>query len=91
MRSADLNLDEDPETGFGETPWEHFTHEKWMAVNGTWNGTPQRIVWTGSENWSDKSLYNDEVTLGVVGNGAHRGYARHFETMWGSSRYTRPL
>ena len=34
------------------------------ALDGTWNGTRQKIVWTGSENWSDKSLYNDEVTLG---------------------------
>ena len=91
LRSADLNLDYNSETGFGETPWEHFTHEKWMALNGTWNGTPTRSVWTGSENWSDKSLHNDEVTLQIPRANAHRAYARHFDMMWSSRTYTRPL
>ena len=91
LRSADLNLDDDEETGFGETPWEHFTHEKWMSLDGTWNGAPYRVVWTGSENWSDKSLHNDEVTLQIPRDGAHRSYARHFDMMWNSKTYTRPL
>jgi phosphatidylserine/phosphatidylglycerophosphate/cardiolipin synthase-like enzyme len=91
LRSADLDLDDDKETGFGETPWEHFTHEKWMAVNGTWTGAPYRGVWTGSENWSNKSLQNDEITLQIPRTGAHNAYARHFDAMWNSKRYTRPL
>lgn len=91
LRSADLDTDQNSETGFGETPWEHFTHEKWMSLNGTWNGTPTRTVWTGSENWSDQSLHNDEVTLTIPRAGAHHAYARHFDLLWGSSRYTRPL
>ncbi len=91
MRTADLNTDEDPETGFGETPWEYFTHEKWMALNGTWAGKGRRIVWTGSENWSNKSLQNDEVTLGIDRAGAHNAYARHFDAMWSNPNRTRPL
>jgi len=91
MRTADLDTDEDPETGFGETRWEHFTHEKWMALNGTWGGQGRRIVWTGSENWSNKSLQNDEVTLGVDRAGAHNAYARHFDAMWRNPYRTRPL
>jgi phosphatidylserine/phosphatidylglycerophosphate/cardiolipin synthase-like enzyme len=91
MRSADLNTDGDSESGFGETPWEHFTHEKWMTLNGTWKGTPQRVVWTGSENWSNKSLQNDEVTITIPRKAAHNSYVRHFEAMWGSKRYTRPI
>ncbi|MGI8901963.1 MAG: phospholipase D-like domain-containing protein [Nocardioides sp.] len=82
MRSADLDLDGDPESGFGETAWERFTHEKWMALNGHWDGRDQRIVWTGSENWSDKSLINDEVTLQIPKTGAHRAYAQHFDYLW---------
>ena len=91
LRSADLDLDDDQETGFGETPWEHFTHEKWMSLSGTWNGAPYRVVWTGSENWSDKSLHNDEITLQVPRATAHNAYARHFDAMWTDKRYTRPL
>lgn len=91
MRSADLDLDDDKETGFGETPWEHFTHEKWMALNGTWNGAPYRGVWTGSENWSNKSLHNDEITLQISRGSAHRAYARHFEALWSNPDYTRKL
>jgi hypothetical protein len=89
IRSADLDLDNNDETGFGETPWEHFTHEKWMALNGTWNGAPYRVVWTGSENWSNKSLHNDEVTLQIPRAGAHRAYAQHFDALWSNPRYTR--
>jgi phosphatidylserine/phosphatidylglycerophosphate/cardiolipin synthase-like enzyme len=91
MRTADLDTDEDPETGFAETRWEHFTHEKWMALNGTWAGKGRRIVWTGSENWSNKSLQNDEVTLGIDRAGAHNAYARHFDAMWSNPDRTRPL
>ena len=91
MRTADLDTDGDPETGFGETRWEHFTHEKWMALNGTWAGKGRRIVWTGSENWSNKSLQNDEVTLGIDRAGAHNAYARHFDAMWRNPYRTRPL
>lgn len=91
MRTADLDTDEDPETGFGETRWEHFTHEKWMALNGTWAGEGRRIVWTGSENWSNKSLQNDEVTLGIDRAGAHNAYARHFDALWTNPERTRPL
>lgn len=91
MRTADLDTDDDPETGFAETRWEYFTHEKWMALNGTWAGKGRRIVWTGSENWSNKSLQNDEVTLGIDRAGAHNAYARHFDAMWSNPERTRPL
>jgi phosphatidylserine/phosphatidylglycerophosphate/cardiolipin synthase-like enzyme len=82
MRSADLDTDHDKETGFDDTPWEHFTHEKWMSLNGTYAGTPLRVVWTGSENWSDKSEVNDEVTVTIPRRQAHKVYARHFERLW---------
>lgn len=91
MRSADLDTDKDKETGFDDTPWEHFTHEKWMTLNGTYAGVPMRVVWTGSENWSDKSEVNDEVTIMIPRQKAHEDYARHFETLWSSKKYTRKL
>jgi len=89
MRSADLDTDHDKETGFDDTPWEHFTHEKWMSLNGVYAGAPMRVVWTGSENWSDKSEVNDEVTITIPRARAHEAYARHFETLW--KRHTRHL
>lgn len=89
MRSADLDTDRDKETGFDDTPWEHFTHEKWMSLNGTYAGAPLRVVWTGSENWSDKSEVNDEVTITIPRRRAHQVYANHFERLW--KRNTRRL
>ncbi|MGZ4427747.1 MAG: phospholipase D-like domain-containing protein [Nocardioidaceae bacterium] len=82
VRSADLDLDHNPNTGFGDTRWERFTHEKWMTLNGVWAGHAGRQVWTGSENWSDVSLRNDEVTLRVPRAGAYRRYVRHFSYVW---------
>jgi phosphatidylserine/phosphatidylglycerophosphate/cardiolipin synthase-like enzyme len=89
LRTPDFDTDDDRETGFGETPWEHFTHEKWMTLDGTWAGGPTRIVWTGSENWSDQSLHNDEMTVRIPRNGAYRAYAKHFAFVW--DNYSRPI
>ena len=87
VRSAAIDLDEDPETGFEETGWEVFSHEKWMSVNGRWDGQPFRGVFTGSENWSSVSLYNDELTVEIPKSSAHRAYMRHFYLVW--NNYTR--
>jgi phosphatidylserine/phosphatidylglycerophosphate/cardiolipin synthase-like enzyme len=89
MRTADFDLDNNRKTGFNGTPWELFTHEKWMSVNGNWQGRPQRTVWTGSENWSDRSFNNDEVTIKIPRAGAHSAYNRHFNYLW--KRWSRPL
>lgn len=82
IRSADMDLDDNPDTGFGETRWERFTHEKWMIINGTWNGQPQKIVWTGSENWSGLSFLNDEVTLKIPRGDIWAQYNAHFDFVW---------
>ena len=82
IRSADLDLDDNPETGFGETPWEQFTHEKWMSVNGTWAGQQRKIVWTGSENWSGLSFLNDEVTIMIPRAEVWQQYDSHFDFVW---------
>lgn len=89
MRSADLNLDHDDETGFDETPWEKFTHEKWMSVDGVYAGQPVKWVWTGSENWANKSYFNDEVTVQIPYARTWRKYNKHFNYVW--SKHTRPV
>lgn len=82
IRSADMDLDGNASTGFGDTRWDRFTHEKWMALDGTWNGSRQQVVWTGSENWSGLGYINDEVTITIPRAGVHAAYARHFEFLW---------
>ncbi|WP_041546782.1 MULTISPECIES: phospholipase D-like domain-containing protein [unclassified Nocardioides] len=86
IRRSALDLDDDPLTGFDETGWEVFSHEKWMSLSGTWAGEPFKGVWTGSENWSDVSRYNDEVTVQVPFASALAAYNSHFETVW--TRYS---
>jgi len=82
IRSADMDLDNNTETGFGETAWERFTHEKWMSVNGTWAGQQRKIVWTGSENWSGLSFLNDEVTIMIPRAEVWQQYDSHFDFVW---------
>ena len=48
-----------------------YTHEKLMFVSGRYAGSRDAsFVWTGSHNWTDRSLHNDEVTLRVAGASA---------------------
>ena len=82
IRRSALDLDDDPLTGFEETGWEVFSHEKWMSLNGTWAGQPFKGVWTGSENWSDVSRHNDEVTVKIPFGSALAAYDAHFELIW---------
>jgi phosphatidylserine/phosphatidylglycerophosphate/cardiolipin synthase-like enzyme len=82
IRSADMDLDNNPSTGFGDTAWDRFTHEKWMALDGTWAGQRQKVVWTGSENWSGLSFLNDEVTIKIPRASIYNAYASHFQFLW---------
>ena len=83
IRSSALDINGNPLTGFSETGWELFSHEKWMSLSGTWDGEPFKGVWTGSENWSDVSRFNDEVTVRVPFPAALAAYHRHFDVIWG--------
>ena len=89
VRSGSLDVDENPATGFEDTGWEHFVHEKWMSVDGTWDGSATRAVWTGSENWSGVSLLNDELVVMIPRAQIHDAYVRHFDHIWG--QYSKEL
>ncbi|HSF97365.1 MAG TPA: phospholipase D-like domain-containing protein [Ornithinibacter sp.] len=82
VRSASLDVDDDVATGFEDSGWEHFVHEKWMSVDGTWGGSATRAVWTGSENWSDVSLLNDELVVMIPRDRVHDAYVEHFDDVW---------
>ena len=54
-----------------------------MFVSGHFAGrTDASYVWTGSHNWSDRSLRNDEVTLRVAGQRAVTAYQENFKRIW---------
>jgi hypothetical protein len=82
IKSADLDLDNNDSTGFGDTSYEVFTHQKYMAVSGSYRQTMGYNVWDGSENWSGMGLINDEVTLRIPGKGAYNGFMANFEYVW---------
>ena len=42
-----------------------------------------RAVWTGSENWSDVSLLNDELVVMIPRDRVHDAYVEHFDEVWG--------
>lgn len=59
------------------------THQKLMFVSGHFAGaTDASFVWTGSHNWTDRSLRNDEVTLRIAGARQVAAYQRHFLRIW---------
>jgi phosphatidylserine/phosphatidylglycerophosphate/cardiolipin synthase-like enzyme len=59
------------------------THEKLMFLSGHFGArTDASYVWTGSHNWSDRSLRNDEVILRVSGRRQVAAYHANFARIW---------
>jgi hypothetical protein len=59
------------------------THQKVLTVNGTYAGNPaSKIVWNGSQNWSDGALKRDDTTLRVDDPTVYDQYNANFEDMW---------
>ncbi len=59
-----------------------YSHMKMVAVSGVVAGDRRaRVVWTGSNNWSLKSLHADEVTLEIKSALVYRIYVKHWELM----------
>ncbi|MGH3509467.1 MAG: phospholipase D-like domain-containing protein [Nocardioidaceae bacterium] len=58
-------------------------HEKVMVLSGVLGkDRSANFVWTGSHNWTNRSLVNDEVILRIEGDRLVRAYLRNFHTMW---------
>jgi hypothetical protein len=60
-----------------------------LANNGVQIKTPGRIrsqsgwhVWTGSQNWSDRSLNGDEITVHIHRRGVFWNYRKNFNHIW---------
>ncbi len=39
-------------------------------------------VWTGSQNWSDRSLNGDEITVHIHRRGVFWNYRKNFNHIW---------
>lgn len=65
-----------------------YAHLKYVTVNGTYKGRGDRLVWTGSENWSPPGLSSDEVTLELHGAQVTKTYNDMFVRMWNNGRVT---
>jgi phosphatidylserine/phosphatidylglycerophosphate/cardiolipin synthase-like enzyme len=62
-------------------------HQKVMVLSGRIGGrTDANYVWTGSHNWSDRSLRNDELILRVGGRDLVADYLANFRHIWRVAR-----
>jgi hypothetical protein len=62
------------------------THQKLMILSGhLGRDRAASYVWTGSHNWTDRSLRNDEVMLRVAGVRQVTAYRAAFHRIWALS------
>ena len=59
-----------------------YSHLKYMALSGRYGGGVGWHVWTGSSNWSSRTLYNDDLTMHIPGRSAFRQYRHNFNYIW---------
>lgn len=59
-----------------------YTHAKYLLVSGRYAGKDGWHVWTGSQNWSDRSLHGDELTVHIPRRGAFADYQANFDHIW---------
>ena len=59
-----------------------FTHDKYMILSGRMLKKSGWHVWTGSQNWSDRSLNGDEVTVHIPRRGVFWEYRKNFNYIW---------
>lgn len=54
----------------------HYHHHKVMTIDGKWRGRSQRVVYTGSQNWSlQGTTVNNDIILRYIGdNRIHGAY-----------------
>ena len=58
-------------------------HHKVMVLSGVLGEQiDANYVWTGSHNWSDRSLRNDEIMLRVAGRHLVQEYLANFRRIW---------
>ncbi len=68
-----------------------YTHMKYVGVNGVvGKDTSARVMYTGSENFSQKTVGADEVWQRIPSTRAWRPYQKLFDMIWNSNYYSNP-
>jgi phosphatidylserine/phosphatidylglycerophosphate/cardiolipin synthase-like enzyme len=68
-----------------------YTHMKYLGVNGAVTGDSSvRLAYTGSENFSQKTVGGDEVWMRMPRPAAWRKYQQLFDMIWNSNYYSNP-
>ena len=68
-----------------------YNHSKYVAIDGLYAGTRQKLVWTGSMNFTGFGFSNDELVVRLNGARVHDDYARNFVRVWRSHQTSRPV
>ncbi|NYV73418.1 phospholipase D-like domain-containing protein [Streptomyces sp. UH6] len=70
------DFDQDPSTV------QRIVHSKYLLIDGKYDGAINKVVWTGSHNYSGPALReNDEALLKIDDSAVHDAYASHFNTV----------
>ena len=68
-----------------------YTHMKYVGINGVvGRDRSARVMYTGSENFSQKTVYGDEVWQRIPSTKAWRKYQQLFDMIWNSNYYSNP-
>ncbi|WP_167880545.1 phospholipase D-like domain-containing protein [Nocardioides guangzhouensis] len=68
-----------------------YTHMKYVGINGVVGGDRSaRVMYTGSENFSQKTIGGDEVWQRIPMTKAWRPYQNLFDMIWNSNFYSNP-
>jgi phosphatidylserine/phosphatidylglycerophosphate/cardiolipin synthase-like enzyme len=59
-----------------------FTHDKYLLLSGRMNRKSGWWVWTGSQNWSNRAVYGDDLTVGIKRRGVFWKYRQNFNFIW---------
>jgi phosphatidylserine/phosphatidylglycerophosphate/cardiolipin synthase-like enzyme len=60
-----------------------FTHTKYWMVGGRYGkASAGWHVWTGSQNWSDRAMRGDELTVHIPRRGVFWNYRQNFRKIW---------
>jgi hypothetical protein len=61
---------------------DYTSHLKFMTASFVSGGKRITRIWTGSENWSNKTRGNDEAVLKLGSAATHTKYAEFFDDIW---------
>lgn len=67
-----------------------YDHSKYVAIDGLYEGRAQRLVITGSMNFTARGIANDDIVVSRKGNPTFIAYQRNFDQVWFSNRAKRP-